>query len=366
MRSFLAFISCVMALSCATAPVFDDDAGTVPDAGSKPDAAVCPGSQTRCGATCTDTAKDTSNCGQCGVKCKTGEYCAAGKCNAACNQPNLLCGQFCVDVATDHDNCGKCGMGCTSDQECKGKACIKKCPAGLSVCDMDCVAIESDSLHCGDCNTACAMGEICIGSICCKSGLTACNGACTDLQSDQNNCGACGLACGGNTPYCGSGQCKKLSAVVNGFTGNSYGPDFSGAGFAQCAGWKDSTVANEVPDVGWADGCKVQNTTQVRIACGANANNVLYVDLGRNVFNQVLTGYPENNLIVNANFMGYQNVCYAATGNDLNKGVSWLGGGQGCGEANKNLTINNSCQWEASNCFGQNLNGDRYLYVYVK
>src|SRR5581483_8571140 len=101
--------------------------------------------------------------------------------------------------------------------------------------------------------------EVCIGSICCKSGQIACNGSCTDIQTDQNNCGACGFACGGNTPYCQAGKCKALSPIVNGFTGNSYGPDFSASGLAQCAGWKDTTASNEIPDVGWADGCKVQN-----------------------------------------------------------------------------------------------------------
>ena len=37
----------------------------------------------------------------------------------------------------------------------------------------------------------------------------------------------------------------------------------------------------------------------------------------------------------------------------------------GCGEGNAMLTMNNICPWDASDCFGQNLMGDRYLFVYV-
>ena len=89
-------------------------------------------------------------------------------------------------------------------------------------------------------------------------------------------CGACGLACGGNTPTCSSGTCKATSPIVQGFTGNSFGPNYSNEGFAQCAGWKDTMAAGEIPDQGWATGCKVQNTTQVRIACGANAPTLVH------------------------------------------------------------------------------------------
>jgi hypothetical protein len=65
------------------------------------------------------------------------------------------------------------------------------------------------------------------------------------------------------------------------------------------------------------------------------------------------------------NFQGWENVIYAQ-GNNPNTARSWWGSGNGCGEANTNLTINNQCSWEAANCFGQNINGNRYLWVYVK
>ncbi len=225
MRLFVLLLAaCGLIAACATAPVFDDDSG-VPDAGRADSAAPCPGSQTRCGATCTDTAKDLSNCGACGTKCKATQYCAAGKCSDNCTMPFVLCGQFCVDTTTDHENCGTCGKACSVDQECKGKACLKKCPLGLTVCDMDCVNLTSDPTHCGDCNTACAMTELCTGSLCCKTGQIACNGACTDTGGDPNNCGACGFACGGLTPFCSNGMCgtitgKKCGDFVN--NGNNY------------------------------------------------------------------------------------------------------------------------------------------------
>jgi hypothetical protein len=42
------------------------------------------------------------------------------------------------------------------------------------------------------------------------------------------------------------------------------------------------------------------------------------------------------------------------------------GGDAGCNEGNTNITINNGCKWEASNCFGQAMEGPRFLWVYVK
>jgi len=207
MRVFAALALGAVLLSCATASTFDDDSGPVDSGTSDMGPAACPAMQKRCSNVCTDPQKDVNNCGSCGVKCKAGQYCAAGKCSDACSMPLVLCGQFCVDLNADHENCGKCGMGCSASQECKSKVCIKQCPSTLSLCDPDCVNLTTDPNHCGDCNTACGMNESCIGSLCCGQGQTACNGVCVNTQFDADNCGACGFACGGQTAYCGSGKC---------------------------------------------------------------------------------------------------------------------------------------------------------------
>jgi hypothetical protein len=43
-----------------------------------------------------------------------------------------------------------------------------------------------------------------------------------------------------------------------------------------------------------------------------------------------------------------------------------VGNGHGCDESQTNITINNICTYDASNCFGQNINGNRFLFVYVR
>jgi len=211
---FFVATAAIIGVACATPQMFDEDSG-VDDAGSKPDGGGCTVvSQKKCGAACVDTTKDPNNCGNCSVKCAANQFCAASKCNDACNTPLKLCGQFCVDIQSDHENCGKCGMGCAADRECKMGMCIKKCPTGLTVCDPDCVDVTTDPNNCGSCSNACAMNETCIGGTCCGIGQTLCNGACTNIGYDNNNCGACGFACGGGTPYCANGICKTCNPTA--------------------------------------------------------------------------------------------------------------------------------------------------------
>ena len=104
--------------------------------------------------------------------------------------------------------------------------------------------------------------------------------------------------------------------------------------------------------------------SKLRIACGANASSVRYIDVSRNVFSTGLNSYPETGLIYNSNFTLSGNDIYA-TGNQPNTVTSRWGNGNGCSESSASITINNSCSWDASNCFGQNLSGNRYLYVYI-
>ena len=216
-RFFLAavFASGIAVISCATSST-DEDSG-VPDGGGS-DAALNCGSATKCGvgamAKCVDLTKEPQNCGACGNKCATTQFCAGGKCTDQCNTPFKLCGQFCVNLDTDHENCGTCGKGCTPDQDCIGKACVKKCALGLTPCGDTCANLTSDHDFCGDCNTACGMTETCSGGLCCGAGQTSCAGQCVDLQFNNDNCSACGFACGGNTPFCVKGKCNTCNPSV--------------------------------------------------------------------------------------------------------------------------------------------------------
>jgi hypothetical protein len=212
---FAACISVGAMVACATSPTDDMDSGPA-DAGGE--GGLSCGAATKCGvgaaAKCADLTKDPANCGACGVKCTSTQFCAGGKCSDQCNTPFKLCGQFCVNTDTDHENCGMCGKGCTSDQECVGKACVKKCTGGLTACGDVCADLTADHENCGTCSTACAMTEICSGGLCCAANQTSCMGQCVDLQGNNDNCGACGFACGGPTPYCVKGKCNNCNPAV--------------------------------------------------------------------------------------------------------------------------------------------------------
>ena len=87
--------------------------------------------------------------------------------------------------------------------------------------------------------------------------------------------------------------------------------------------------------------------------------------MSRNVFATPLVSYPETGLIYNRNYPASDNFIYASS-NNPNTGTSWWDNGNGCDESSTNITINNSCNYDVANCFGQNLPGSRYLYVYVQ
>ncbi len=147
------------------------------------------------------------------------------------------------------------------------------------------------------------------------------------------------------------------------FTGEK-GPDFSADGWHQCAGWFDTMAAGEIP-ASWAPECQEPDDNVVRVACGADLANYNFIDVEKNPFRDGLVSYPETGIIYNADFGGHLNQIYA-TGNDPDVSTSWWGTGDGCNEFAKNITVNNICTWEASNCFGQGLVGPRYLWVYAK
>lgn len=154
-------------------------------------------------------------------------------------------------------------------------------------------------------------------------------------------------------------------ATVPGFSGE-VGPAFSG--WTQCEGYLDRSGGDQIPTA-WGDDCTGSSYNKVKLVCGSSTSSYRYIDVNRNVFRLGLTGYPQTGLITaarNQSGSGFaiDNKTYAS-GNNPNRGTSWWNGPQGCGNTNLNITINNGCSWEASNCFGQRLTGNRYLWVYM-
>lgn len=74
----------------------------------------CPLGTSQCGDECVDLDFDENNCGDCGVECPAGEFCALGECVGTCDPPLIDCGGVCVDPTSDPTNCGACGNVCES------------------------------------------------------------------------------------------------------------------------------------------------------------------------------------------------------------------------------------------------------------
>ncbi|MEZ4384236.1 MAG: DUF4215 domain-containing protein [Nannocystaceae bacterium] len=199
-----------------------------------------------------------------------------------------------------------------------------------------------------DCTTCACQGDDVMGM------------TCADLE--DFSCGA--LACAG-CDFDTSGCSNPAPPNFNG----EVGPDFSDDGcWLQCGGYLDKVNSEDIP-LFWGQQCAGSDYSRIRVACGANVNSYRYITVEKNVFKDLLNAYPEVGLISESKnqdgvTFSTNNQIYAE-GNNPNTGRSWWGAGNGCGENNLNLTVNNVCSWEASNCFGQGLGGDRYLWVYV-
>ncbi|MBM4345967.1 MAG: hypothetical protein FJ100_21545 [Deltaproteobacteria bacterium] len=144
------------------------------------------------------------------------------------------------------------------------------------------------------------------------------------------------------------------------------GATYSGEGWLQCGGYLDQPSSDDVP-LAWGAQCLDAKWGRVRVACGPSKDKVRLIDVKKNVFKDGLTNGSESGLIYDANFdLQGNNLVKAHPPGNPNAARSWWVSAVGCGEGLINLTVNNtSCPWEASNCFGQNLSGSRYLFVYV-
>jgi hypothetical protein len=331
----------------------------------------CPTGLSNCSGTCRDLSVDRGNCGACGTACRSDQLCATGSCG--CTAGLTECSGACRDLQTDRGNCGACGRACASGTVCSAGSCVSTCPSGQTVCGGTCRDVQNDPSNCGACGTVCNSTNgtaSCSGATCrisCSTGFGNCdnnvaNGCETNLAGDASNCGACGVVCPSGRS-CAGGTCT--TQTVPGFSG-VVGPNYSSDGWIQCVGVLDRANIDDLANNGWANACIGTGYRQLRVACGPSTTSARYIDVARNIFQVPLVSYPENNLIIGSNFdLGGTNVIYASSMNP-NNGTSWWVNGNGCSEGSPSITINNGCTWDASNCFGQNLTGDRYLFVYVR
>jgi hypothetical protein len=94
----------------------------------------CPSGQTLCGGLCVNIQTSSQHCGACGNPCPSGQTCEKGKCGIfmsvvdpqqiCTNSGKLWCSWVCVDQKTDTSNCGACGKKCKSGEPCSQGQCL--------------------------------------------------------------------------------------------------------------------------------------------------------------------------------------------------------------------------------------------------
>jgi cysteine-rich repeat protein len=328
--------------------------------------------------------------------CTTGDQCQDGQCAASgwvdCDDQNVCTTDYCEPPigCVNEPNLKPCddGNACTLGDVCANEICQPGpeslvCDDGNPCTDDACVPevgcnFEPNTDGCSD-GSACTVDDTCGGGQCLPGAALVCDDGddcTTDSCTPESGCITTPI-----TPCCGNGQvddgeecddgndvdndfcandCQSNQPLVPGFSGE-LGPVFQG--WVQCEGYLDKPGGNDIPKE-WGDDCTAGQYNKMKMVCGANLQSYRYIDVSKNVFKDGLTGYSQTGLISGANFSGYENIIYA-DGNHPHNSTSWWGGPSGCGENNTNTTVNNGCSWEASNCFGQNLGGNRYLWLYV-
>jgi hypothetical protein len=195
------------------------------------------------GIYCTDLLRDPRNCGGCGTLCREGTFCSQGQCitgevppPSACPPPSTGCPGLgdeirCTDTYRDSANCGMCGNRCAEGTYCRDGRCVDgvppppTCYAPLATCKTPegwgfCADIFRDPGHCGGCDIRCPEGTYCGDGKClegapppppCEQPRMLCESPrgglfCTDVLYDPTNCGACKNVCPADS-YCKEGVC---------------------------------------------------------------------------------------------------------------------------------------------------------------
>ncbi len=115
---------------------------------------ACPTGSTFCGAKCTNTQTDNSNCGFCGKLCQGGTSCVGGIC---CTTGDV-CGGQCVDKTTNNNNCGTCGHKCVVGESCVGGQCQQGAGCNAAFCPSTGVGTPCCITSNGPCGVDYGMG----------------------------------------------------------------------------------------------------------------------------------------------------------------------------------------------------------------
>jgi len=186
-----------------------------------------------CGASCVDTRRDVSNCGDCGAVCADQDHaaatCAMGSCDFVCDTGWDDCdgdpANGCETSLDDPANCGACANDCDRPNAvafCASRTCGLVCQLGFGDCDSaeaNGCEVPLDSLtDCAACGVSCAPASgtgDCSSGACaiaaCDPGRDDCNadpsdGCEVDLDTDATSCGGCGVMCGVGQ-LCSGGSC---------------------------------------------------------------------------------------------------------------------------------------------------------------
>ncbi len=197
---------------------------------------------TLCGNDCADLTSATNHCGECFRQCYDlyGEQGANASCEnsqCACQAPTTNCSMLgdpqaleCRDLTSDLQSCGACGVRCISGETCAASDCAPiVCGGGETLCGSECVNTTSDPRHCGACGQFCPSGIACIAGTCdCASG-TACRDAAADLglTCDSGQCAAPpAVSCGDISGYWSIAPCDYTVGVKLVQIDCAFGSDF--------------------------------------------------------------------------------------------------------------------------------------------
>jgi hypothetical protein len=170
-----------------------------------------------------------------------------------------------------------------------------------------------------------------------------------------------------NTSYiCGIGG--LWGATVPDFSGE-IGPEFDG--WTQCEGYYDQAWTEDIP-LNWADDCRHNLHLRTKLVCGTSPTSYRYIDLTRNLFAVAMISTVEFEVIVESkdqdgndfltSRLVHTNNIHVDLGTSRWGDMDWIDE-----TAPTLLMVDFDHEFEAFNCFGQNLrNTNRYLWVYVQ